>query len=145
MTVTRRLAHGRTTDAHKDPHATHGPVESPEGRAPGRSGRHRRPNKAQCRPFVPRRKVDLKADTQTIVILLVITQLVISAAASFAPRLRIPAPLILVTAGICVSLVPGVPDFVIDPHLITLGLLPPLLYASAKSIPAMYLRRELTA
>ncbi len=87
----------------------------------------------------------MKADTQTIVILLVITQLVISAAASFAPRLRIPAPLILVTAGICVSLIPSVPDFVIDPHLITLGLLPPLLYASAKSIPAMYLRRELTA
>ncbi|MEJ1965027.1 MAG: cation:proton antiporter [Gammaproteobacteria bacterium] len=87
----------------------------------------------------------MKADTQTIVILLVITQLVISAAAALAPRLRIPAPLILVAAGICGSLIPSVPDFVIDPHLITLGLLPPLLYASAKSIPAMYLRRELTA
>ena len=87
----------------------------------------------------------MHADTQTIVILLVITQLVISAAALLAPKLRIPAPLILVTAGIGVSLIPAVPNFVIDPHLITLGLLPPLLYASAKSIPAMYLRRELTA
>ena len=87
----------------------------------------------------------MQTDTQTIVIVLVITQLVISAAASLAPKLRIPAPLILVTAGIGVSLIPAVPSFVIDPHLITLGLLPPLLYASAKSIPAMYLRRELTA
>jgi monovalent cation/hydrogen antiporter len=87
----------------------------------------------------------LKVDTQTILILLVITQLVISAAASLAPRLRVPAPLILVTAGIGVSLIPAVPDFVIDPHILMLGLLPPLLYASAKSIPAMYLRRELTA
>ncbi|MEJ0040455.1 MAG: cation:proton antiporter [Gammaproteobacteria bacterium] len=86
----------------------------------------------------------MKADTQTIIILLVVTQLVISAAASFAPRLRIPAPLILVTAGICVSLIPAVPDFVIEPDIILLGLLPPLLYASAKSIPASYLRRELT-
>ena len=61
---------------------------------------------------------------QTIIILLVATQLVISAAAALAPKLRIPAPLILVIAGIGVGVIPGVPDVVIDPHIIMLGLLP---------------------
>ncbi|HEY4133359.1 MAG TPA: cation:proton antiporter [Gemmatimonadaceae bacterium] len=82
---------------------------------------------------------------QTIVILLVVTALVISAAATLAPKLRIPAPLILVLAGIVVSLIPGVPSFVIDPHIILLGMLPALLYASASSIPAMNFRREFRA
>lgn len=81
----------------------------------------------------------------TIVILLVVTQLVISAAASLAPRLRIPAPLFLVVAGIGAGFVPFIPKVTIDPHIITLGLLPPLLYASATSIPAMNFRREFRA
>jgi CPA1 family monovalent cation:H+ antiporter len=82
---------------------------------------------------------------QTIVLLLVATQLVISAAATMAPRLRIPAPLFLVVAGIGAGFVPFIPKVAIDPHIITLGLLPPLLYASATSIPAMNFRREFRA
>jgi CPA1 family monovalent cation:H+ antiporter len=82
---------------------------------------------------------------ETIVILLVMTLVVISAAATLAPRLRIPAPLILVVAGIGVSLIPGVPNVVIDPQIVLIGLLPPLLYASATSIPAMNVRREFRA
>jgi CPA1 family monovalent cation:H+ antiporter len=82
---------------------------------------------------------------QTIVILFVATQLVISAAAALAPKLRIPAPLFLVVAGIGASFVPFIPKVTIDPHIITLGLLPPLLYASATAIPAMNFRREFRA
>ena len=82
---------------------------------------------------------------QTTLILLVMTQLVIAAAATMAPKLKIPAPLILVSAGICVSLIPAVPDVVIDPDIILIGLLPPLLYASATAVPAMNFRRELIA
>jgi len=82
---------------------------------------------------------------QTLLIVLVATLLVISAAACVAPRLGIPAPLILVMAGIGVSVIPGVPDVVIDPDIILIGLLPPLLYASATSIPVMNLRREFRA
>ncbi|MDO9437309.1 sodium:proton antiporter [Hydrogenophaga sp.] len=82
---------------------------------------------------------------ETIVVVLVITLLVISAAATVGPRLRVPPPLILVAAGIGVSLIPGSPDFVIDPQIILLGLLPPLLYASATSISVISLRRELSA
>lgn len=82
---------------------------------------------------------------ETTIALLVATLLVIAAAAAFAPKLRIAAPLILVAAGIGVSLIPGAPAVVVDPHVILLGLLPPLLYASAASMPIMNLRRELTA
>jgi NhaP-type Na+/H+ or K+/H+ antiporter len=82
---------------------------------------------------------------QTTIILLVVTQLVIAAAATLAPRLKIPAPLILVFAGICVSLVPAVPEVAIDPNIILIGLLPPLLYASATSVPVVNFRRELIA
>jgi CPA1 family monovalent cation:H+ antiporter len=82
---------------------------------------------------------------QTIVILLVATQLVISAAACLAPALRIPAPLFLVVAGICAGFLPFLPKVTIDPHIITLGLLPPLLYASAASIPAVNFRRDFRA
>ncbi|HEX7817290.1 cation:proton antiporter [Dyella sp.] len=82
---------------------------------------------------------------QTIIILLVMTQLVIAAAAVLGPKMKIPGPLILVMAGIGVSALPFVPDVVINPHIIVLGLLPPLLYASATAVPAMNLRREFTA
>jgi NhaP-type Na+/H+ or K+/H+ antiporter len=81
---------------------------------------------------------------EAIIIALVVTQLVISAAATAGHRLSIPPPLILVSAGVGVSLIPGLPDFVIDPQIILLGLLPPLLYATAASIPVSNLRRELT-
>lgn len=58
-------------------------------------------------------------------------------------RLGVAAPLLLVVAGLGVSLVPGLhlPD--IPPELVLEGLLPPLLYASARSMPPMHFRREL--
>ena len=89
--------------------------------------------------------MELELPMQITIVLLVVTQLVIAAAATLAPRLRIPAPLILVFAGICVSLVPAVPDVAIDPNIILIGLLPPLLYASATSVPVVNFRRELIA
>ncbi len=89
--------------------------------------------------------MELDLPMQTAIVLLVVTQLVIAAAATLAPRLKIPAPLILVFAGICVSLVPAVPDVAIDPNIILIGLLPPLLYASATSVPVVNFRRELIA
>jgi CPA1 family monovalent cation:H+ antiporter len=41
------------------------------------------------------------------------------------------APLVLVLVGIGVSFLPGVPSFELDPHLVLVGFLPPLLYAAA--------------
>lgn len=67
--------------------------------------------------------------------------LVVAGAAAFGPRLRIPAPLILVVVGIALSALPFV-NPVVPPELVLSGILPPLLYASSVSMPSMDLRRE---
>jgi NhaP-type Na+/H+ or K+/H+ antiporter len=69
--------------------------------------------------------------------------LVVAGAAAIGPRLRIPAPLILVVLGIVVSLLPFVGVVEVAPELVLIGILPPLLYSASVSLPAMDLRREL--
>lgn len=64
---------------------------------------------------------------------------------TLAPRLRIASPLILVLLGIAVSLLPATPDIVVDPHWILAGILPPLLYGAAVSMPAVDFRRDIQA
>ena len=76
---------------------------------------------------------------------LVVVLGVVAAAAGFGPRIRVPAPLILVLTGIAVSLLAFVPDIEFSPELVLSGVLPPLLYASSVSVPAMDLRREFGA
>ncbi len=46
-------------------------------------------------------------------------------------RLRIPTPIFLVLGGLALSLIPGIPRIEIDPDLIFLIFLPPLLYEAA--------------
>ncbi len=48
-----------------------------------------------------------------------------------APRLGIPYPVLLVLGGLLLGFVPGLPRFTLDPNIVFLLLLPPLLYASA--------------
>lgn len=48
-----------------------------------------------------------------------------------APRLATPAPILLAIAGAGVALVPGLPRLELDPELILVLFLPPLLYADA--------------
>jgi NhaP-type Na+/H+ or K+/H+ antiporter len=71
--------------------------------------------------------------------------LAIAATTAFADRIGLAAPLLLVAFGIVVSLAPGVPTVVVDPEWILVGVLPPLLYASAVAMPAMDFRREFAA
>lgn len=71
--------------------------------------------------------------------------IVIAGATALGPRLRVAAPLILVVLGIVVSFLPVLPDFEVDPEWILAGILPPLLYSAAVSMPAMNFRRELNA
>ncbi|RJQ79456.1 Na+/H+ antiporter [Pseudonocardiaceae bacterium YIM PH 21723] len=59
---------------------------------------------------------------------LVIAVLVVTVVAR---RLDWPAPLCLVVVGVGVSFLPGMPEFHLDPELVLLGFLPPLLYATA--------------
>src|SRR5690349_22249733 len=45
--------------------------------------------------------------------------------------LKVPYPIPLVLGGLVLGLVPGIPDIQLDPELVLLVFLPPLLYASA--------------
>lgn len=51
--------------------------------------------------------------------------------ATLAHRLRVPTPIFLVVGGLLISLLPGVPRIVLEPDLIFLVFLPPLLYEAA--------------
>ncbi|MBA8952386.1 Na+/H+ antiporter [Actinomadura namibiensis] len=51
--------------------------------------------------------------------------------AALARRYAISAPLALVVAGLLVSLVPGVPEFRLDPEFVLFVFLPPLLFSAA--------------
>lgn len=73
----------------------------------------------------------------------IVLLLVISWASVLESRLRVASPLVLVVVGLGVSLIPGLHVPAIPPELVIEGLLPPLLYASASSMPPMHFRREL--
>lgn len=75
----------------------------------------------------------------------VLALLAIAAATAFAPKLGVAAPLLLVLVGLGVGLLPVVPAFEIDPEWIIAGVLPPLLYSAAVSMPAMEFRRDFGA
>ena len=70
--------------------------------------------------------------------------LCIAAVTAFASRLGVAAPLLLVVVGVVVGLLPGVPSVDIDPEWVLIGVLPPLLYSAAVSMPAMDFRRDFT-
>ncbi len=68
---------------------------------------------------------------------------VVSLTSAFAPRLGIAGPLILVTVGVLAALLPFFPDIEVDPEVILVGVLPPLLYAASVRLPAIEFRRDL--
>lgn len=63
-------------------------------------------------------------------------------AGAFAKRLGIAAPLLLIVAGVGLSYLPGAPT-VVPYEVILVGLLPPILYAAAITVPVVDLRRNL--
>lgn len=65
-----------------------------------------------------------------------------AAVAGAARRSPVPAPLLLVAAGLAVSYVPGVPDYTLQPDVILPLLLPPLLYTSASDSSYLDLRAQ---
>ena len=46
-------------------------------------------------------------------------------------RLRVPYPILLVLAGLAIGFIPGMPSVQLDPEIVFLIFLPPLLYAAA--------------
>jgi len=67
---------------------------------------------------------------QTMLFLVVLATVV----AAFARRLRVPAPSLLVVAGVIVGLLPGVPAIEVTPELVSLLVLPPLLFAAGEEL-----------
>jgi NhaP-type Na+/H+ or K+/H+ antiporter len=51
--------------------------------------------------------------------------------AGLARRLKVPYPILLVIAGLLLSFLPGMPRIGLDPNLVFLVFLPPLLYSAA--------------
>lgn len=81
----------------------------------------------------------------TLLIVVVLGLLAIAGASMLGNRLGVAAPLLLVVAGILVSLLPFMPEITVDPEWILAGILPPLLYSAAVSMPTMDFRREFGA
>lgn len=74
----------------------------------------------------------------------IVAVVTIVAAGAFSKRLGIAAPLILIVVGVGFSFIPGAP--VVIPHeLVLVGLLPPILYASALNVPIVDFRRNFTS
>jgi monovalent cation/hydrogen antiporter len=63
----------------------------------------------------------------TVIILLA----VVTALAEVTDKIRIPYPILLVLAGIGIGLVPGLPPIQLNPEIVFLIFLPPILYAAA--------------
>jgi NhaP-type Na+/H+ or K+/H+ antiporter len=76
---------------------------------------------------------------------LVIAFVAIAASTVLGRRLGIASPLLLVAIGVAASFLPLFASIEIEPEWILAGVLPPLLYSSAVSMPAMNFRREFGA
>ncbi|MFI5760234.1 MULTISPECIES: Na+/H+ antiporter [unclassified Streptomyces] len=63
--------------------------------------------------------------------------------AGLARRTPVPAPLMLVAAGLAAAYVPGVPEYDLDPHIVLPLLLPPLLYTAAVDSSYLDLRANI--
>lgn len=74
-------------------------------------------------------------ESLVVVVLLVSVVIAVEAVAG---RLRVASPILMVIAGIVLSLVPGLPGVRLDPDVVLTLVLPPLLYAAAinTSVPA---------
>jgi monovalent cation/hydrogen antiporter len=68
---------------------------------------------------------------QSVEIVLLLLLLFVAGFTALARKLQMPYPIVLVVAGLALSFVPGVPRVVLNPDLIFLAVLPPLLFSAA--------------
>jgi len=62
---------------------------------------------------------------------------------AIANRIKIPYPILLVSAGIAIGFLPEMPEIILDPEVVFLIFLPPLLYDAAFNISFKELRKNL--
>lgn len=80
-----------------------------------------------------------------IALVFVIGVIIIATVTALAPKVGVAGPLILTAVGVAISFLPFIPDIRLDASVILIGILPPLLYAAAVSLPAMEFRRDFGA
>ncbi|HXA84304.1 MAG TPA: cation:proton antiporter, partial [Candidatus Dormibacteraeota bacterium] len=68
---------------------------------------------------------------QSIQIVLLLLLLFVAGFTALARKLQTPYPIVLVVAGLLLSLVPGIPRITLNPDLVFLVVLPPLLFSAA--------------
>jgi monovalent cation/hydrogen antiporter len=68
---------------------------------------------------------------QSVEIVFLLLLLFVAGFTALARKLQTPYPIVLVVAGLLLSLVPGIPRFVLNPDVIFLVVLPPLLFSAA--------------
>ena len=68
-------------------------------------------------------------------VLLVALLVIVAALVTVSRKIRVPYPVLLLLGGLVVGLVPGIPRFELDPEIVFLVVLPPLLYVSAFLTP----------
>lgn len=79
-----------------------------------------------------------------LLLVILIAVVAVAVVTALAQRLGVAGALLLVALGLGVGLLPFVHVPEIDPELILVGILPPLLYASAVRLPAIEFRRDFT-
>jgi Na+/H+ antiporter len=76
---------------------------------------------------------------ETVILLLLV---LVSVFAVMAHRIKVPYPIVLVLAGLAISFLPHIPRIPLDPDIVFVIFLPPLLYASAWSMSWREFRRH---
>ncbi len=76
---------------------------------------------------------------ETVILLLLV---LVAGFAAMANRLKVPYPIVLVVAGLAISFFPHMPRVPLDPNVVFVVFLPPLLYASAWSMSWREFRRN---
>jgi monovalent cation/hydrogen antiporter len=72
----------------------------------------------------------MTADPHDLIALVLLIAAVTTMLAA-APRLHVPYPILLVLGGLAIGFVPGMPTVELQPELVLIGVLPPLLYSAA--------------
>src|SRR2546425_13238961 len=75
--------------------------------------------------------------------LLLALLVVVAVLVTISRRIRVPYPVLLLLGGLVVGLIPGIPRLELDPELVFLIVLPPLLYVSAFLTPIRDFRANL--
>lgn len=88
-------------------------------------------SRQRCINRLPGRKGRLVTDIRAIELLFLLLLLFIVVFGQFARKIGTPYPIVMIVGGLLLGFIPGIPRFTLDPDLIFLVVLPPLLYSSA--------------